>query len=116
MTPPFKNPYKAWMRLGGVDFFSDGRAAISTWSGDVWIVSGLGGEGDGQNVVWKRFASGLFQPLGLKIVGDVVHVTCRDGIIKLHDLNGDGEADFYECFNNDFITTPAFHEFLFDLH
>jgi hypothetical protein len=39
----------------------------------------------------------------------------RDGITRLHDLNGDGEADFYECFNNDVTITPAFHEFAFDL-
>ena len=114
ITVPFTNPYKSWMRFGGLDFFSDGRAAVSTWSGDVWVVSGL--HGDGETVTWKRFASGLFQPLGLKIVNDIVHVTCRDGIIKLHDLNGDGEADFYECFNNDFLTTSNFHEFIFDLN
>ena len=44
ITVPFTNPYKSWMRFGGFDFFSDGRAAISTWSGDVWIVSGIDGE------------------------------------------------------------------------
>ena len=33
----------------------------------------------------------------------------------MHDLNGDGEADFYECFNNDVLITPGFHEFAFDL-
>ncbi|HYV37612.1 MAG TPA: DUF6797 domain-containing protein, partial [Gemmataceae bacterium] len=110
---PFTNPYKSWMRFGGVDFFSDGRAAISTWSGDVWIVSGLD---DGlENVKWKRFTAGLFQPLGVKIIKDVVHVLCRDGVYKLHDLNGDGEADHIECFNNDVLVTSNFHEFIFDL-
>jgi hypothetical protein len=39
----------------------------------------------------------------------------RDGITRLHDLNGDGEADFYECFNNDVHVTKGFHEFSFDL-
>jgi hypothetical protein len=57
----------------------------------------------------------LFDPLGLKIVGDVVHTLGRDQITKLHDLDGDGEADRYECFNNDVLATPAFHEFAFDL-
>jgi hypothetical protein len=31
-------------------------------------------------------------------------------------LNNDGEADFYECFNNDAMITTNFHEFTFDLH
>jgi hypothetical protein len=114
LTPPFKNPYKSWMRFGGFDFFSDGRAAVSTWSGDVWIVSGI--DADLQKLTWKRYAAGLFHALGLKIVNDQVYVLGRDQITRLHDLNGDGEADFYECFNNDAMITTNFHEFTFDLH
>ena len=113
LTPPFKNPYKSWMRFGGFDFFSDGRAAISTWTGDVWIVSGI--DDDLQKLTWKRYAAGLFHALGLKIVNDKVYVLGRDQITRLHDLNGDGEADFYECFNNDAMITTNFHEFTFDL-
>jgi hypothetical protein len=111
---PFTNPYKSWMRLGGLDFFSDGRAALTTWSGDVWIVSGI--DDNLEKVTWKRFASGLFQPLGLKIVDDTVYVLCRDGVHKLVDLNDDGEADFYQCVTNEFYVTSNFHEFIFDLH
>lgn len=113
LTPPFKNPYKSWMRFGGLDFFSDGRAAVSTWSGDVWIVSGI--DDNLQKLTWKRYAAGLFHALGLKIVNDQVYVLGRDQITRLHDLNGDGEADFYECFNNDAMITTNFHEFTFDL-
>ncbi len=111
---PFENPYKAWMRAGGFDFFKDGRIAVSTWSGDVWIVSGVNKDFSGQ-VTWKRYATGLFHALGLRIVNDEVFVLGRDQITKLHDLNKDGEADQYECFNNDVQVTPGFHEFTFDL-
>ncbi len=114
LTPPFKNPYKSWMRFGGLDFFADGRAAISTWSGDVWIVSGIDDKLD--KLTWKRYAAGLFHALGLKIVNDTVYVLGRDQITRLHDLNNDGEADFYECFNNEAMITTNFHEFTFDLH
>ena len=110
---PEANPYKSWMRIGGLDFFADGRAAVCTWSGDVWVVSGI--DATLEKVEWKRFATGLFQPLGLKIVGGKIHVLGREGIVKLHDLNGDGEADHYEAFNTDVATTPGFHEFAFDL-
>lgn len=110
---PFENPYKADMYLGAVDFFSDGRAAISTFHGDVWVVSGI--DDKLQKVTWKRYAAGLYHALGLKIVNDVVYVMGRDQITRLHDLNGDGEADFYENFNNDVWITPGFHEFAFDL-
>src|SRR5690606_7144046 len=112
---PFDNPYRSWMRTAAFDFFADGtRAAISTWNGDVWIVSGI--DDDLHEVTWRRFATGLFDPLGLKIVDDVVHTLGRDGITRLHDLDGDGEADFYEAFNHDVLITEGFHEFAFDLH
>ena len=110
---PMDNPWHSWLRLGGLDLFSDGRVAFSTLTGDVWVGSGI--DSALQNIRWKRFAAGLHQPLGLKIVDDVIHVTCRDGIYRLIDSNGDGEADFYECFNNRVNVTPNFHEFMFDL-
>ncbi len=107
-------PSHSWMRFGGFDFFADGRrAAICTWNGDVWIVSGV--DGDLQQLIWKRIASGLFQPLGVKIVNETIYVTCRDQIARLHDLNGDDEIDFIENFNNDHQVTEHFHEFAMGL-
>ncbi len=114
VTVPLENPYKSWMRTTGFDFFSDGRAAVCTWSGDVWIVSGI--DDKLEKIEWKRYATGLFHALGLKVVDDKVYVLGRDQITRLHDLNKDGEADLYECFNNDVQVTPGFHEFALDLH
>jgi cytochrome c5 len=114
LPPDAANPWHTWMRLTGLDFFSDGkRAAVSTWNGDVWIVSGI--DGGLAQLIWKRVASGLFQPLGLKIVNDKIYVACRDQIARLHDLNGDEEIDFIECFNNDHQVTEHFHEFAMGL-
>lgn len=113
ITIPFDNPFGSRMRTGAFDFFSDGRAAVSTWNGDVWLVSGI--DEDLDRLEWRRFATGLFDPLGLRIVDDVVYVHGRDGLTRLIDINGDGEADCYENFNNQVYITPAFHEFAFDL-
>jgi hypothetical protein len=49
------------------------------------------------------------------VVDGLVYVTCRDRIIRLHDLNQDGEADFYESFFADPDVSPNFHAFNFDL-
>jgi cytochrome c5 len=112
--PDVANPWHTWMRFGGFDFFKDGkRGAISTWNGDIWIVSGI--EGDLSRLTWKRIASGLFQPLGIKIVDETIYVTCRDQIARLHDSDGDGEIDFVENFNNDHQVTEHFHEFAMGL-
>jgi glucose/arabinose dehydrogenase len=96
-----------------MDFFSDGRAAISTWNGDVWIVSGI--DDKLQKLSWKRYAAGLFEPLGLKIVNNELFVGCRDQIMHLHDLNHDGEADYYETFFNENPINASYHSFTFDL-
>ncbi len=113
LTLPQTNPWNAWIRTSAIDVFADGRAAVSTYGGDVWIVSGI--DGDLDELRWRRFAAGMFEPMGLKVVDDVVYVTCRDRITRLHDLNGDGEADFYESFFADPDVSPNFHAFNFDL-
>ena len=147
LTPPDNNPWFAQLRLTGFDFFDDGdRAAVCSWDGDVWLVSGLRGRQEGKTVrrgdgekhqnpssssisssppllvspspprlTWQRIANGLFQPLGLKIVNGQIYVTCRDQLAILRDFNGDGETDFYECFNNDHQVTEHFHEFAMGL-
>lgn len=98
--------------FGGFDFLPDGRAAICAFHGDVWIVSGI----LENQLSWKRFATGLFQPLGLKVMDGKIYVTGRDQLTRLHDLNNDGEADFYANFNNDTAVTENYHEFCMDLH
>jgi glucose/arabinose dehydrogenase len=114
-TLPISNPWKSRLRATGVDFTSDGNAAIVTcWEGDVWRVDGITDE-NASSTQWHRIATGLFQPLGVKLVGDDIYVSCRDQIVKLHDLNGDGETDFYEAFNSDHQVTEHFHEFAMGL-
>ncbi|EDY16758.1 putative large, multifunctional secreted protein [Chthoniobacter flavus Ellin428] len=113
VSAPLDNPYKSKIRIAGLDFFKDGRIAFSTWSGDVWIGKGI--DDKLENIEWKRYATGIFHALGLRIVDDQIYVLGRDQITRLHDLNNDGEADFYENFNNDVQVTPGFHEFTFGL-
>ncbi len=110
---PAANPWNAWLRTSALDFFADGRAAVSTYGGDVWIVSGID-EGL-RELRWKRFAAGMFEPMGVKVIDGLVYVTCRDRIVRLHDVDDDGEADFYQSFFADPDVSPNFHAFNFDL-
>jgi putative heme-binding domain-containing protein len=107
---PFKNPWKAPLFVGGHDFLPDGTAFVCTVQGDVWRVTGL--DRDLRHVRWRRFASGLNQALGLVVARGRVYVLGRDQITRLHDLDGDGEADFYECFSNAYYTSAAGHDFV----
>ena len=110
LTVPYANPWKALMFCSGVDFFKDGSAAVCTMHGDVWRVTGL--DEKLRAVTWKRFATGLYQPLGLRVVNDQVHVLGRDQITVLHDDNRDGEADRYENFCNLIDTSTGGHDFV----
>lgn len=112
---PLKNPWQSWLRPTGFDFTADGKAAIvAMWNGDIWRVDGLL-EPAPALLRWRRIASGLFQPLGVKFRGDGLFVTCRDQLVRLRDLNDDGETDFFECYNNDHQVTEHFHEFAMGL-
>ena len=110
IAPPVENPWKVPLFFGGLDFLPDGTALICTMQGDVWRVEGL--DGDLQHVRWRRFASGLHHCLGLVVADGQIYVLGRDQITRLHDLNGDGEADWYECFSNAFVTSSAGHDFI----
>ncbi len=110
---PEDNPWKVPLFCGDHDFLPDGSALICTMQGDVWHVSGLElGDHPSRVARWRRFASGLHHPLGLVVANGQVYVQCRDQLTRLEDKNGDGEADFYECFSNAFITSPAGHDFI----
>jgi len=111
---PERNPWNAQLRLTGFDFMPDGkRMAVCSWDGDVWMVGGIDHPEAG--LTWQRIASGMYQPLGLVVRDGSIFVCCRDQLVKLHDLNGDGETDFYECFNSDHQVTEHFHEFAMGL-
>ncbi|WP_207622118.1 DUF6797 domain-containing protein [Alienimonas californiensis] len=113
LTLPEASPWNAWFRTAALDFFPDGRMAVATVGGDVWIVSGI--DDDLLNLRWQRYAGGLYEPFGLKIVDGRIYVTCKDRLTRLHDRNADGEADFYESFSSDTDVSTYYHAFNFDL-
>lgn len=113
ITIPFENPHGTLFFITAHDFFNDGTAAIATMTGEVWLVKGIAEKLE--KLRWKRFATGLHQPLGMKVVKDKLYVLGRDQITCLHDLNGDDEADFYECVTNAMQTSPGGHDFIVGL-
>jgi putative heme-binding domain-containing protein len=107
---PAQNPWHALFFFGDHDFLADGSALISTMQGDVWRVTGL--DDSLRDIRWRRFASGLHQPLGLVVSGGEVFVQGRDQVTRLEDRNHDGEADYYECFSSGLVTSPGGHDFV----
>jgi azurin len=110
IAPPFDNPWKAPLFFGDHDFLPDGTALACTMQGDVWRADGLDDKLD--KVRWRRIAAGLHQALGLVVANGQIYVLGRDQITRLHDLNGDGEIDFYECFSRAYQTSPGGHDYV----
>jgi CubicO group peptidase (beta-lactamase class C family)/glucose/arabinose dehydrogenase len=106
---PTENPWRRNVRPGDIQFLRDGTAVVVTLDGDVWFSRGL--HEPGGRVRWRRFASGLHEPLTAAIRDEEVYVFDRNGIWRLRDTNGDGEADVHEMFSNAFAQTADMREF-----
>ena len=115
LTHPESNPWLCQMRLTGFDFFPAAGGPPSA--------PGTATSGWSRASTTRRASSDL----AADRVGPVPaaraedprrqrsYVGCRDQIVILRDLNGDGETDFYENFNSDHQVTEHFHEFAMDL-
>lgn len=106
---PFANPWRRNVRLCDIAFFKDGTAAASSYDGDVWLIRGLT-KTDGE-VKWKRFASGLHEPMSIAIRDEQIYVFDRNGIWQLRDTDNNGEADLHELFSNVFPQSAETREF-----
>ncbi len=107
-------------QVTGFDWFPDGRLAVSTWggslnvAGEVWILGNVTGNTSPAQVTRTRFASGLQEPMGLKIVDGKIYVSEKSRLTELNDTNSDGVADNLRTV----ATWPFgsnFHEFAFGL-
>lgn len=93
---PLENPWNAPMNLSGIAFDPEGIAYVCTLTGDVWKVTGLA---EGETIVWRRFASGLVQPMGITVVDGKVCLSTAGHIVRLHDEDRNEEAEFMEVIN-----------------
>ena len=103
-------------KVGGMDFMSDGTLAVSVWdpSGAVYLVSNVS-SGDPSKIKVKQIASGLAEPLGLKVIHDTIYVMQKQELTRLIDTDHDGIIDEYQCVSNAWPTSANFHEFGFGL-
>ena len=79
------------LEVGGMDFLPDGRLAICTRRGEVWLLD----EPDAERSEWTLFARGLHEPLGLTVYEGALYVAQRGEVTRLEDTDGDDRADVY---------------------
>jgi cytochrome c551/c552 len=80
------------MEVGGMLSLPSGELAVCTRRGDVWII-----ENPSADVpVYRKFATGLHEPLGLAFKDGNLYCAQRGELTRLVDKNGDGKAEKYE--------------------
>ncbi|MDB5047570.1 MAG: hypothetical protein JWO30_641 [Fibrobacteres bacterium] len=113
--------------VSGMDFLADGRLVICTWGGDhrtlvppskkgeVYILSNVA-QDDSSKVTFTKFATGMQEPLGLKVVNDTIYLSERQALAVLADKNKNGVLDSGEYRKLAAYTAGGQrHEFFFGL-
>ena len=86
------------LEIGGLAPLPDGRLAVCTRRGEVWLVGNPYMQGS-RVPTFKKFASGLHEPLGLMWhPKGYLLCTQRGEVTKLIDNDGDDVADEYKSF------------------
>jgi mono/diheme cytochrome c family protein len=111
---PLENPWNRRVRPADIAFMSPDKGAVVTYDGDVWLLDGLA-DPTLNHIRWKRFASGLNEPLSIANVGGVLQINTRNGLVRLHDRAGQGEADWYENFSDVAVQTQGSRGFALDM-
>ena len=95
------------VQIGGLTFLPDGRLAACFHRGEVYTYNP-------KTKIWKLFADGLHEPLGIIAEDNYTLVVMqRPELTRLRDTDGDGEADHYQTISDDFGMTGNYHEFSF---
>lgn len=100
------------LEVSGMDWMPDGRLAVAIRKGEVWMVANPHAEA-AEDVRFSLFASGLHEPLGLRVDGDSLLVTQRTELTRLRDTDGDGRADEYLTEAAGWNVSGAYHAYAY---
>jgi len=107
-------PEGAAVEVGGMDWMPDGRLAVSTRRGQVWLVENALAK-DPRNAQFHLYAEGLQEGLGLAVVNGELYVLQRNELSRLKDTDNDGTVDRIETVSRDWGNSGHYHEFAFGL-
>ncbi len=104
-------PKEIYLEVGGIATMPDGRLAISTRRGEIWILENPYQQ-ENHQVSYHRFASGMHEILGLAYDNGVFYCSQRGELTKVSDVNRDGIADLYEPVYQ-FELSGNYHEYTY---
>lgn len=109
----FKTPPFAVLEGGGIEMMPDGKVALSTRRGEIWMVDDAFTKDPAKDAKWTRFAHGLHEVLGLAYKDGWLYATQRGEVTKLKDMDGDGRADVFKTVNDGWGINGDYHEYAF---
>ncbi|MDB4745955.1 hypothetical protein OAG52_02070 [Verrucomicrobia bacterium] len=98
------------LESGSFDLLPDGRLAVGTRRGDIFLVSGV--FENPPRPVYHLFASGLDEVTGLSWRAGAFYVTQQTEVTRIKDLDSDGNADEFTTLS-DVWGFANYHEFSF---
>ncbi|HWB00545.1 MAG TPA: hypothetical protein VG713_18760, partial [Pirellulales bacterium] len=103
------------LEAGAMDWMPDGRLAVSTRRGEIYLVENVLHE-PASGVQFKRFASGMHEVLGLAYRDGSLYAAQRGELTRLTDTDGDGRADTFETVADGWDISGDYHEYTFGSH
>jgi glucose/arabinose dehydrogenase len=100
------------LEVSGLAVLDDHRIAVAIRKGEIWILSGVYDQTP-KNVSYKRFATGLHEPLGLLWHNDSFYTVQRSELTRMRDIDGDDVADEYLTVAKGWGVTGHYHEYAY---
>lgn len=97
---------------GGIEVIPDGKVAVCTRRGQVWVIESAFSYPD-KPAKWTLFAEYLHEPLGLAWKDGWLYVVQRPEVTRLKDEDGDGRADVFETVADGWGISGDYHEYAF---
>jgi len=109
---PIPVPEEIVLEAGGLDFMPDGKLAVSTRRGDIFMVSNALDD-EANNETFSLWARGLHEVLGLAYTDGWLYATQRPEITRIKDTDKDGRADLFETVSDGWGISGDYHEYAF---
>lgn len=107
----FPLPKEIDLLVTGMDWLPDGKLAVCTWPGEIYIVENA--QDAPESASYRRFARGLNEPMGLKVLNGEIYVAQKAELTRVLDTDKNGEADLFETVNADWGYSGSYDSFAF---
>ncbi len=108
---PYAIPEGVVLEAGGLEMMPDGRLAVATRRGEIYLVEHPDAADPAVESKFTRWAHGLHEVLGLAWRDGWLYATQRGELSRLKDSDGDGRADVFEDVADSWGVSGDYHEY-----